>query len=422
MTTSPAPVAVRRFAGRLADDVSVLCLPREPSAGAAPAVEPWRNLAGQLAACGATFRDVTTETLLVRDVERELPALLEARRRVLEELGQRDAAPRPSFIGQAPAGDDLPFHLLATALVPRRRDAWSVEDVPSPAACGCDGCIRTGARVVRLGGRVWLHTTNLYGRGAGAYAQTLDAFRAAEQLLGQHGLEFRNVVRTWIHLRDIDRDYDALNRARREWFHARGVARRPASTGVQGIPFPDGHDVSLRLTATRPADAAIVSTPTLSEAWSYGADFSRGLRLVDPSQVTLHVSGTASIDEAGRTVHRGDVTAQAERMLDNIATLLAGQGAGFGDLVSAITYLKRASDAAAVRAVFARRSFQGFPCSLVEAPLCRPELLCETEAVCVLSAPAPTASILSDERPSPPGPARGGRALRARPGAARDRL
>src|SRR5574338_318804 len=195
MTTSPAPVAVRRFAGRLADDVSVLCLPREPSAGAAPAVEPWRNLAGQLAACGATFRDVTTETLLVRDVERELPALLEARRRVLEELGQRDAAPRPSFIGQAPAGDDLPFHLLATALVPRRRAAWSVEDVPAPAACGCDSCIRTVARV-------------------------------------------------------IGTPYAALNRARRDCALARGVARRRASTGVQGIPCPDGHDVSLRLTAT----------------------------------------------------------------------------------------------------------------------------------------------------------------------------
>src|SRR6185437_11669679 len=109
--------------------------------------------------------------------------------------------------------------------------------------------------------------------------------------------DFRDVVRTWIHLRDIDRDYDALNRARREFFQERGVDRRPASTGVQGIPFPDAHHVSLRLTAVRPADATVISTPTLNEAWSYGADFSRGLRLVDPNQITIHVSGTASIDE-----------------------------------------------------------------------------------------------------------------------------
>lgn len=391
MTSSAAPAAVRRFVGPLADDLTILCLP-DGASTAAPGVEaPWRDLARQLAQHGASFRDVTTETLLVRDVTRALPPLLAARQRVLAELGQLDAAPRPSFIGQAPAGDDRPFHLVATASVPRRRDAWVVEDVPGPDGCGCDGCTRTGARIVHHEGRVVLHSTNVYGRGADAYAQTLDAFRAAEALLGEHDLDFRDVVRTWIHLRDIDRDYAALNRARREFFQEHGVVQRPASTGVQGIPFPDGHDVSLRLMAMRPAAASVISTPTLNEAWSYGADFSRGLRLVDPNQVTLHVSGTASIDEAGRSVHLGDVTAQAERMLHNIETLLAGQGAGFGDLVSAITYLKDPADADAVRAVFARRGFQGFPCSVVDAPLCRPELLCETEAVCVLSVPSATA-------------------------------
>ncbi len=28
--------------------------------------------------------------------------------------------------------------------------------------------------------------------------------------------------------------------------------------------------------------------------------------------------------------------------------------------------------------------FEGFPCTLVEAPICRPDLLCETEALAVL--------------------------------------
>jgi enamine deaminase RidA (YjgF/YER057c/UK114 family) len=392
MTTSTVPATARRFVGPLADDLTVLCLPGGPSTETAPGVEaPWRDLVRQLAQHGASLHDVTTETLLVRDIARTLPALLAARRRVLAELGQLDVAPRPSFIGQAPAGDDRPFHLVATALVPHRRDAWAVEDVAGLPGCGCEGCAQTGARIVRIGGRTVLHSTNLYGRGPDAYTQTLDAFRAAEALLRRHDLAFRDVVRTWIHLRDIDRDYAALNRARREFFQEQGIGQRPASTGVQGIPFPDGHLVSLRLTAMRPADATVISTPTLNEAWSYGADFSRGLRLVDPNQVTLLVSGTASIDEAGRTVHQGDVVAQAERMLHNIETLLAGQGASFADVASAITYLKHPADADAVRAVFARRKFEGFPCSIVDAPLCRPDLLCETEAVCVLSVPPPTA-------------------------------
>ncbi len=79
-------------------------------------------------------------------------------------------------------------------------------------------------------------------------------FRVAEGLLGDAGMSFGDVVRTWIHLRDIDRDYDALNEARREFFRHCGIELRPASTGVQGIPFPDAHDFSMSLYAVRPPD------------------------------------------------------------------------------------------------------------------------------------------------------------------------
>jgi len=212
-------------------------------------------------------------------------------------------------------------------------------------------------------------------------------FCCAERLLEQCGMGFRDVVRTWICLRDIDRDYDALNRARREFFRRCGIERRPASTGVQGIPFPDVHDFSMTLYAVespRPLDVTPMSTPTLNEAWSYGADFSRGLRLAEANKVALHVSGTASIDEAGRTVHAGDFEAQVDRMLRNISSLLAGQGATFEHLVSGVTYLKDPTDAPVLRAICRNRGFDGFPCALVEAPLCRPDLLCEAEAMAML--------------------------------------
>lgn len=212
-------------------------------------------------------------------------------------------------------------------------------------------------------------------------------FCAAERLLQQCGMGFRDVFRTWIQMRDIDRDYGALNKARREFFGQRGIELRPASTGVQGSPFPDGHDLSMCILAVRrprPLDVTRMSTPTLNEAWSYGADFSRGLRLVEANKVALYISGTASIDEAGRSVHVGDFEAQAERMLTNIATLLAQQGASFENLVSGVTYLKNPGDEPVLRAMYRERGFDKFPCPIVEAPLCRPELLCETEAVAML--------------------------------------
>jgi enamine deaminase RidA (YjgF/YER057c/UK114 family) len=208
-------------------------------------------------------------------------------------------------------------------------------------------------------------------------------FRTAERLLNQCDMGFRDVVRTWIHLRDIDRDYDALNKARREFFQDRGIERRPASTGVGGVPLPDVHDCCMSLHAMkslRPLDVTPMSTPSLNEAWSYGVDFSRGLKVTDANKVTLYVSGTASIDEGGRTIHVGRFEAQVERMLDNIASLLAQRGATFESLVSGVMYLTNPSDAPVLRSMCHQRGFEGFPCALVQASLCRPELLCEAEA------------------------------------------
>ena len=90
---------------------------------------------------------------------------------------------------------------------------------------------------------------------------------------------------------------------------------------------------------------------------------------------------SASIDHAGRSPHIDDLEAQAERMVDNIESLLGEQGTAFSDLLSGVIYVKRAADAERLRAVLERRGFTGFPCVFVEAPLCRPELLCEAEAV-----------------------------------------
>jgi enamine deaminase RidA (YjgF/YER057c/UK114 family) len=127
-----------------------------------------------------------------------------------------------------------------------------------------------------------------------------------------------------------------------------------------------------------------MTSPTLNEAAQYGADFVRGLKVVEANKVALHVSGTASIDEHGRTAHVGDFEAQADRMLVNIAALLEGQGANFGNVVSAITYLKHPADARRLREKLRATRFEGFPHALVAAPICRPDLLCETEALAVL--------------------------------------
>jgi len=244
---------------------------------------------------------------------------------------------------------------------------------------------------VHLGGEARLYAGGLYGRGDDSYEQTYAMFAVAENLLQQAGMDFGDVMRTWIYFPEMERDYAGFNRARREFFESRGVDPIPASTGIGAGLVPEEHDLLLGFYAVKggmPTARAVMTTPTLNEAPDYGSDFSRGMRVEEANRTSLHISGTASIDETGATVHLDDIDAQVDRMLVNVAALLAGQGAGFDDVVSAITYLKDPEDAALVRQKFRDAGYEGFPNVLVVAPVCRPELLCETEALAILPASA----------------------------------
>ena len=55
-------------------------------------------------------------------------------------------------------------------------------------------------------------------------------------------------------------------------------------------------------------------------------------------------------------------------------------------MVYAITYLKHPEDSHRLEEIFHEAGYEGFPNVIVAAEVCRPELLCETELVAVLSA------------------------------------
>jgi enamine deaminase RidA (YjgF/YER057c/UK114 family) len=364
---------LRRVRGAVADELHLVCRSEGQGSPAEQVRDAYRSLLRALEREGATSDCLLTQTVFLAGADANVEAARSAAAGALV-----PSRPVTTFIGQAPLDGAATVEIAAVAMLPHRGSTWRAKEV---RAGRCTG------KLVRFGERTQLYAANLLGNGNDAYEEAFAMFEQAELLLAEAGFAFTDVMRTWIHLRDIDRDYDVFNRARREFFRSRGIERRPASTGVQGFPPSPQHDFSLGFFAMKSSaklEVPLMHTPTLNEAWTYGADFSRGLRLDDGNKTALHISGTASIDEQGRTVHVGDFDAQAERMLTNIEALLEGQDAGFGDLVSAIAYLKRREDAPRLAAAFRDRGFGGFPCAMVEAPLCRPELLCETEAVAIL--------------------------------------
>jgi len=389
-----SPCIPRRFVGPEATEIFVHCQPdRLTNDVGRQTVSAYEKLRDVLRSEGGGLEHVVQETVFFRNIRKDFAAFQRGRSRTLD----HHFHPASTFIEQPPLSEGTPLEISAFAVIPhgwRESKSW---DVWSTVSCLCNDCSHIGGHALQLGRQRHLRTGNIYGPPQGPFAETYGMFCAAEQLLRQDGMTFADVVRTWIHLRHIDRDYAEFNRARRQFFHERGIELRPASTGICGAPFPQEHNLSMSLHAIKspgPLRLGVMTTPTLNEAWMYGSDFSRGLKVVEANKIALYVSGTASVDEAGRTAHVGNFEGQVQRMLVNVLTLLQEQNASFGDLVSAITYVKDPANAARLRAILEEHGLSALPNAVVEASVCRPDLLCEMEAIAAL--PRPLADAESD--------------------------
>jgi len=134
---------------------------------------------------------------------------------------------------------------------------------------------------------------------------------------------------------------------------------------------------------------AITNHSVLNEAFAYAkpSSFSRGMRIDLNGLSILLISGTASIDENGNSVHIGDFRAQMRRTLSNITGLLASEGASWRDVVRTTCYLRDIErDYAAFNeertAFYEEQGLDPLPASTgIQAILCRPELLVEIEAI-----------------------------------------
>jgi 2-iminobutanoate/2-iminopropanoate deaminase len=134
---------------------------------------------------------------------------------------------------------------------------------------------------------------------------------------------------------------------------------------------------------------AVSNHSVLNEAYKYArpSSFSRGMRIDLNGLVILLISGTASIDERGASVHVGDFRAQCRRVFQNISALLAAEGTTWKDIVRTSCYLRDIDrDYAQFNeertAFYREQGLDPLPASTgIEAKLCRPELLIEIEAI-----------------------------------------
>jgi len=226
-----------------------------------------------------------------------------------------------------------------------------------------------------------------------AAAQTRDALVLASDILDASGWSFDDVCRTWFYLDDILSWYDEFNQARNEVFTNLGLLNGarpgiiPASTGIRGRN-PRGHRCTLDLLAIKARPGRhfaidMLQNPLQNEAPEYGSAFSRGLTLATDRGRTFFVSGTASIDEAGATIHPEDFDSQTSRTLDNIESLLGSRGATMNDICQATAFVKRRDDGRRLLSILNARGLGDLPLICTVDDICRDDLLVEIDATAV---------------------------------------
>lgn len=229
--------------------------------------------------------------------------------------------------------------------------------------------------------------------------QASSMFEKIDRILASQSVSFGNVARLWIFLEDILGWYDEFNAIRTEKFKALGLIPQPvveseldrlclpASTAVGGRNPAAASCLIDLLAVSGDARISILPGKQQRSPFRYGSAFSRGVSIREKDCDQILVSGTAAIDEKGRSLYPEDVEAQIGRTIETIESLIAERGARPEDIRSATVYLKKPEFLAVYKKVAAGFGPAPIPAVCVVADICRDELLFEMDALAVVSRP-----------------------------------
>lgn len=232
---------------------------------------------------------------------------------------------------------------------------------------------------------------------AGANNTAKDSERQTRIILNDYVMQLANegcsladnCVRTWFFVNDVDLNYAGVVKARNEVFVTQNLTDKThfiASTGIGGRQAHAQVLSQMDAYAIDGIDKAQIHylyAPThLNRTSDYGVSFERGTYIDYGDRRHVFISGTASINNKGEVVHKGNIVKQTERMLENVEVLLREADCSFADVGQMSVYLRDTGDYHIVNRIFAER-FPDTPYVIVYAPVCRPGWLIEMECMAV---------------------------------------
>lgn len=309
----------------------------------------------------------------------------------------------PAFIAQAPV-DGSHMEVMVSVIRNLGQDAVQVKSI-------------AGIQYVLIKGHAadWLYAggSECTSPALSCKRQSINTFTLVGDLLASENLSFNNLLRQWNYIGDIleqeitdkglIQNYQEFNEVRRAWYHKNQlVCDFPAATGIG----TKGGGVRIDFIACRPRDQFQVislQNPAQQDAHQYSPEqlvgegkqsppmFERGKIVFNHGHGYIWVSGTAAI--RGEVSIAGSTPEQTRITCENIERLIAAdhlQRSGLPGNDYTLTpvyirgYVKHRYDGLFVQE-YLQEKFPGAVVHVLQADICRKELLVEIEAEFSLS-------------------------------------
>lgn len=269
---------------------------------------------------------------------------------------------------------------------------WTVyqDDIP----CG---------RGVNRNGTTFLSLQNMHGlnedisNGISPSEQVDRMIDRIDRILRKYGSSYRDVVCTRIYISDILDWYSEFNKARNAKYAEYGILPEnsegliteqiylPSSTGIQANN-PTGADVVMNVLAVikgSDTQLKILHDNGIKQrsAYRYGSAFSRSTIICEPNNKYILLSGTAAIDEQGKSLFPGNPREQIRKTFEIADALVGKEEASLNDISLATVFLKRREDLSIYEEVANEYGLTNMPAVFVIADICREELLFEFDAI-----------------------------------------
>jgi enamine deaminase RidA (YjgF/YER057c/UK114 family) len=319
------------------------------------------------------------------------PSVMAARQRAFKRCGIPSDNPVTYIQSNPPWGEGFAGTIIHAVSPNSLGNVWTVMDGAHP--CG---------RGWRRNGSTYLVLQNITGKynssdkNESRPTQVRLMLDRAERILRENGSSYGDVVRTWFYLSDILDWYAVFNKVRNEKYGEFGIMPGPgdrnlllpASTGIRG-DATSGAAATMDLIAIvadpgmRSGIKQLTNTAQL-DAFRYGSAFSRGALIEEPDVSLIEISGTAAIDQRGKSQFPGDIRGQINCTFEKVEKILGQEGAGLGNIAAATVFVKRPEHALVFWQMARDQGLEEFPAVSVVADVCRDDLLFEIDGQAVV--------------------------------------